>query len=222
MTGLLHDFKVAWRAMVARPAFSLMVIGMLALGIAGNAAIFSLFNGLFLRPFPFPHPERLVDVDETAPQWNLEFVGTSNYDQDLWRKSTQTFEGIAFFTGGGGNLSGEGSVQRVRGAQVTWNLLDVLGLKPALGRSFTAADDKPGAPDILMLSHALWRSAFQADRGIIGRVLKINERPFTVVGVLPRGGGPSGSGRRMDAAAAGFGRKGRAGISQASGGCGRG
>ncbi|MGC4056306.1 MAG: ABC transporter permease [Paludibaculum sp.] len=186
MTGLLSDFKVAWRVMLSHPAFSLMAIGMLSLGIAGNAAIFSLFNGLFLRPFPFPNAERLVDVDETAPQWNLEFVGTSNYDQDLWRRSTQTFEGIAFFTGGGGNLSGEGSVQRVRGAQVTWNLLDVLGLKPALGRSFTPADDKPGAPDILMLSHGLWQSAFQGDREIVGRVLKINERPYTVTGVLPR------------------------------------
>src|SRR5215471_17164898 len=103
-----------------------------------------------------------------AEAWNLEFVGTSNFDQDLWRKSAQAFEGIAFFTGGGGNLSGEGPVQRVRGAQVTWNLLDVLGLKPALGRSFTAADDKPGAPDVLMLSNALWRTAFQADTGIIG------------------------------------------------------
>lgn len=185
MTGLSHDLKVAWRAMVARPTFSLMVIGMLALGIAGNAAIFSLFNGLFLRPFPFSNPERLADVDETAPQWNLEFTGVSNHDQDLWRKSTQAFESIAFFTGGGGNLSGEGSVQRVRGAQVTWNLLDVLGLKPALGRSFTEADDKPGTPDILMLSNRLWRAAFQADRGVVGRVLKLNERPFTVVGVLP-------------------------------------
>lgn len=185
MTGFFHDLKVAWRAMILRPSFSLMVIAMLSLGIAGNAAIFSLFNGLFLRPFPFPHPERLLDVDETAPQWNLEFVGTSNFDQDLWRKSTQTFEAIAFFTGGGGNLSGEGSVQRVRGAQVTWNLLDVLGLKPALGRSFTETDDKAGAPDILMLSNGLWRSAFNADTAIIGRVLKINERQFTVVGVLP-------------------------------------
>src|SRR5215472_3222072 len=108
MNGLSHDLKVAWRSMFARPAFSLMVVGMLALGIAGNAAIFSLFNGLFLRPFPFPHPERLADVDETAPQWNLEFVGTSNFDQDLWRKSTQAFEGIAFFMEDGGNLSGEG------------------------------------------------------------------------------------------------------------------
>lgn len=186
MTGLTHDVRVAWRGMVARPAFSLMAIGMLSLGIAGNAAIFSLFNGLFLRPFPFLEPERLVDVDETAPQWNLEFTGVSNHDQDLWRKGTQAFEGIAFFSGGGGNLSGEGAVQRVRGAQVTWNLLDVLGLRPVLGRNFTEADDRPGAPDILMLSDRLWRAAYHADPAIVGRVLKINERPYTVVGVLPR------------------------------------
>lgn len=186
MTGLMHDTKIALRSMRTKPGFSLMVIGMLALGVAGNAAIFSVFNGLFLKPFPFDHPERLLDVDETAPRWNLKFVGVSNYDQDLWRRSNQTFENIAFFTGSGGNLSGEGAVQRIRGAQVTWNLLDVLHLKPALGRNFTAEDDKPGGPaSVVLISHSLWRQSFRGDPSILGRVLKISERPYTVIGVLP-------------------------------------
>ena len=186
MRGLSHDIKIALRSMRTKPGFSLMVIAMLALGVAGNAAIFSVFNGLFLKPFPFDHAERLLDVDETAPRWNLKFVGVSNYDQDLWRRSNQTFENIAFFTGTGGNLSGEGAVTRVRGAQVTWNLLDVFHLKPALGRNFTPEDDKPGGQaTVIMISHALWRQAFHADPSMPGRVLKISERPYTVIGVLP-------------------------------------
>jgi hypothetical protein len=186
MTGLSHDIKIALRSMRTKPGFSLMVIAMLALGVAGNAAIFSVFNGLFLKPFPFDHPERLLGVDETAPRWNLKYVGVSNYDQDLWRRTNQTFENIAFFTGTGGNLSGEGAVTRVRGALVTWNLLDVFHLKPALGRNFTPEDDKPGGQAaVILISHALWRQSFHADPSIPGRVLKISERPYTVIGVLP-------------------------------------
>src|SRR6185369_11751492 len=146
----------------------------------------SVFNGLFLKPFPFDHPERLLDVDETAPRWNLKFVGVSNYDQDLWRRANQTFENIAFFSGSGGDLSGEGAVQRVRGALVTWNLLDVLHLKPAVGRNFTPEDDKPGGPaTVVMISHTLWRQAFRGDPAILGSILKISERPYTIIGVLP-------------------------------------
>jgi len=185
MAGWLHDVKIAWRSIRMKPGFSVMVIGMLALGVAGNAAIFSVFNGLFLKPFPFDHPERLIDVDETAPQWNLKYVGVSNYDQDLWRNGNQTFESMAFFTGAGGNLTGDGAVQRVRGARVTWNLLDVLHLKPAVGRNFSPEEDKPKGPKVIMLSHTLWRQAFRGDPAIIGKVLKISEQPYTVIGVLP-------------------------------------
>src|SRR5437762_14248069 len=91
------DLKAAWRNLRTRPLFSLMVIGMLALGIGGNAAIFSIFNSLFVRPLPFTDSGRLVDLDETAPKWSLSHVGVSTADSYEWRISNSTFDSIAFF-----------------------------------------------------------------------------------------------------------------------------
>jgi hypothetical protein len=91
MHGLTHDFKIALRNLRTQPWFSLMVIGMLALGIAGNGAIFSIFNSLFLRPLPFPESNRVIELDETAPRWNLKYVGVSNPDAYQWRT------GLVFF-----------------------------------------------------------------------------------------------------------------------------
>src|SRR6185295_17330718 len=124
MSTLVHDLKIASRTLTTKPSFSLMVIGMLALGIAGNAAIFSIFNGLFLRPLPFAQPDRLVDLDETAPKWNLKYVGVSDPDFFAWQKENSTFESMAFFDTRGLNLLVEGqAAQRVRGAEVTREML---------------------------------------------------------------------------------------------------
>ena len=113
-----------------------MVIGMLALGVAGNAAIFSIFDGLFLRPLPFPESERLINLDETAPKWNLHYVGVSQADYYLWRRNNSTFDGMGFFGGSSFNLFDNGTAQRIEGASVTYDLLNVLKLHPALGRNF--------------------------------------------------------------------------------------
>jgi predicted permease len=188
MLGTLqHDLKIAFRATRSKPAFSLMVIGMLAAGVAGNAAIFSVFNGLFLRPLPFAEPDRLVDLDETAPKWNLKFVGLSCPDFYAWREGNKTFDSMAFFDSEGYDLSdGRGGAQHIRGKQVTRDMLDVLRLKPALGRNFLPEEDRHGGPKVLMLGYALWQRMFQGDRTVLGRVLKLNGEPYTVVGVLPR------------------------------------
>ena len=115
MLALTHDLRIAFRNIRRRPSFSLMVIGMLALGVALNAAMFSIFNGMFLRPLPFPESDRIVDLDETAPKWNLANVGVSGPDFDEWRRSNSTFEGMAFFRGPSYNLSDSGAAQRVQG-----------------------------------------------------------------------------------------------------------
>src|SRR6266480_2935755 len=123
MSTLAHDLKIALRTIKTKPGFSLMVIGMLT--------IFSIFNGLFLRPLPFPEPERLVDLDETAPKWNPKYVGVSNPDYNAWRKQNTTFDGTAFFDGVNFNLSGLGQAQRIQGARVTYDLVEVLKHKPS-------------------------------------------------------------------------------------------
>jgi len=184
--GVLGDIRIALRNMRTKPAFSAMVIGMLALGVAGNAAIFSIFNGLFLSALPFREGNRLINLDETAPKWNLHYVGISNPDLYLWRKNNSTFDGMAFFSSNDFNLSDHGVAQRVTGATVTYDLLEVLGLKPALGRAFLPAEDRPKGNHVVMLGYNLWQRMFEGDRNVLGRVLKLDDEPYTVVGVLPR------------------------------------
>jgi putative ABC transport system permease protein len=179
------DLKLACRTLLTRPAFSLMVVGMLAIGIAGNSAIFSIFNGLFLRPLPFAEPDRLVDLDETAPKWNLEYVGVSNRDFAAWSKGNHTFEAMAFFDESSFNLSGKSEAQRVRGARVTRDMLDVLKLRPAVGRDFLDEEDRPGAAKVALIGHGLWQRLFSGDAGIVGQVLQLDNEPYTIVGVLP-------------------------------------
>ncbi len=186
MHGLLHDLKIALRNLRTKLWFSLMVVGMLALGIAANAAIFSIFQGLFLRPLPFAESNRLIELDETAPQWNLTYVGVSNPDLYEWRKSSSTFDGMAFFSRMSYNLSVGGTAQRVDGLQVTRDMLDVLRLKPLIGRDFRPEEDKPGGAKVVLLSSELWQRMFLGDPNVIGRVVKLDEQPFTVIGVLPR------------------------------------
>ena len=185
MHGLTHDFKIALRNLRTQPWFSLMVIGMLALGIAGNGAIFSIFNSLFLRPLPFRESNRVIELDETAPKWNLKYVGVSNPDSYEWRKSNSTFDAMAFFTNVSYNLSDGGAAQRVQGAQVTRDMLEVLRLTPLIGRDFRPEEDKPGGAKVVLLSHGLWQRVFQGDRNVLGRVVKLDEQPYTVIGVLP-------------------------------------
>ncbi|HKX00678.1 MAG TPA: ABC transporter permease [Bryobacteraceae bacterium] len=184
--SLARDLKIAARTLRTKPGFSLMVVGMLALGIGGNVAIFSIFNGMFLRPLPFAEPDRLVDLDETAPNWHLKYVGVSVADYRAWRKENTTFDGMGFFSNNSMNLSGLGQAQRVQGAAVTYDLLDVLKLKPALGRNFTPAEDQHSGPKAVMLGYNLWLRQFHGDPNVIGRVLKLDDEPHPIVGVLPR------------------------------------
>ena len=188
MESFWHDLKVAIRMLAQRPAFSLAVAGMLAIGVAGNAAIFSVFNAMFLRPLPFPGADRLVDLDETAPKWNLTRVGISNPDYDAWQKGNKTFESMAFAdTGGGANLATpDGGSERIKLAAVTKDMLHVLGLKPLIGRDIQAEDDRPKAPAVLLLGYDLWQRQFHGDRNVAGLIVKLSGRPHTVIGVLPR------------------------------------
>ncbi len=187
MSGFWHDCKVAFRTLWTRPGFSFSVILILSLGVAANAAIFSIFNSLFLRPLPFAEPARLVDLDETAPKWNLKYVSINNPDFDNWQRANTTFDGMAFFSTGGANLSdSSGVAQRIATARVTYNLLDVLGLQPVIGRNFLPKEDVPNGPGVAMISYDLWERLFHRDPQIIGRVMRLSEIPHTVIGVLPR------------------------------------
>ena len=182
----LYDLRMAWRNMLRQPGFTLMVAGMLALGIAGNAAIFSVFNGLFLKALPFPDAARLIDLDETAPAWNLHYVGISEPDSFVWREHNTTFDGIAYFSNPSFTLTKTDHPQHIRGAQVSRELLDVLGLKLVLGRNFLPEEDRPKGPHAALLGYGLWQRVFHGDRHALGQPIWLDGEAYQVIGVLPQ------------------------------------
>ena len=186
MRTLLRDIRYALRILWRQKAFSLTVIGLLAVAIAGNTAIFSIYNGLFLRPYPFPDAERLVDLDERAPQWNLEYVGIAYADFHEWRKENRSFSAIGLFRTTDLNYSRRGEARRVDGLLVTHDFASVLQIQPVLGRGFLEEEDRPGGPKVVMLGHGFWQREFGGSPSALGEVLKLSGEVHTVVGVLPR------------------------------------
>ena len=160
MHSVIHDVRYAFRTLFRQPAYALTVIGMLTLGIAGNTAIFSVFNGLFLRPLPFAEPGQLVNFDETAPRWDLEYVGMAYPDFDAWREHNESFQDMAVIDGTAFAVTLRGEVQRITGAEVTHDLAAVLGIRPVLGRNISPEEGRPGGQRVVLLGHGLWQREF--------------------------------------------------------------
>src|SRR5215472_998251 len=173
---LVQDVRFAARTVVRNPAFALVIVLTLALGIGANTAIFSLVNGVLLQPPPYPEPERLVGVwDMTCPKG-----GFLAYQQRL-----QTIDMGAYSSDTGFNLSGSGQAVRLSGSAVSANLMQFLGVRPSLGRWFKAGDEVPGQSRLVILSHALWQTKFAGDPAIVGRTITLDDTAREVVGVMP-------------------------------------
>jgi predicted permease len=180
------DIRYAWRSLTHQRLGSVLVIGMLALGIGSTVAVFSLVNGLFLRPFPFPEPERLVYVNETAPKWNLDQTGVNYHDYAQWRRDQKVFEAIALYDERAFNFATDAGADRVPGAAVTMDFMNVLGLRPVIGRTFTQEEDSPKGPLVALIGEAVWHERFGGRTDVLGKELKLNSRTFTIIGVLPK------------------------------------
>jgi len=183
---LIYDLRMALRSICQKPGFACMVVGILALAIAGNGAIGGAFNSLFLKPLPFADPGRLIDIDETAPKWNLRYVGLSEPDFFAWRAHNTTFDSISFFITPDFNLSQPGPARHISVAKVTPDMLNVLRLKPVLGRNFLAEEDRPKGEKVALLGYGLWQRAFGGDRDVLGRIIVLDDEPYKIVGVLPK------------------------------------
>ena len=182
---LAGDVRFALRQLARQPVHAGSIVLLMALGIAGNAAVFRVFNGLFLKPLPFDRAERLVALDETAPQWNLESVSVAIDDFRIWETSNRTFAAMTAYSDRGGNLALDGSARRVSYIEATHHIDDVLGLEPLHGRFFTEEEDQPGAPRVALLGSAFWEEAFGADPGVIGRPVRLDGVSVEIIGVLP-------------------------------------
>lgn len=179
------EVKQAIRSVWRQPATSMLVIVMLALGVATNTTVFTLVNALFLRPLPWSESERLVYLNERAPTWNLEYTGINYADFDTWRERVRQFEGIALYSDFSFNLSDGTSVERMEGASITHDYLGVMRLRPVIGRGFTAEEDKPGSPRVALISAALWQTRYARSADVLGRAIRINSEPYTIIGVMP-------------------------------------
>ena len=185
MEALLQDLKYGFRVLRKSPGFALMAVLALALGIGANSAIFSVVNGVLLRPLPFSEPSRLVWVFDTQPQ--LATAPSSLPDVFDWKDQNQSFEHLAAFISGGAFLDGGEQTEVVAGALADADLFPLLKVDPILGRTFTSEENKPGDTRVVILSHKLWLRHFNADTSIVGQTIPLSGRSFTVIGVMPAG-----------------------------------
>jgi predicted permease len=180
-----RDLRYALRSLGKSPAFTVVILLTLALSIGANSAIFSVIDGVLLRPLPYPEANRIVRIffhSADYPKFPL-----NPFDFRDFRARNRSFESLAGFTRGDLQLSGTGQPERFTGFQVTAGFFDVLGLRPARGHAFTSNDEIPGNGQKVILSDRLWRHRFAADPNVIGRKITLDSLPFTVAGVMPPG-----------------------------------
>ena len=182
---LVQDARYASRTLNKNPAFTLLAVVTLGLGIGANTAIFSVINGVLLKPLPYGNADRLLLIQQVAPLANAPNVGISIRELYEYRSQLTSFEGLVEFHQMSFDLLRRGEPDRVATGVVSPNFFDVLGIQPRLGRGFVESDDDHGAEAVLVLSHAYWRARFGGDPRIVGQVFEMNDRPHTVVGVLP-------------------------------------
>lgn len=185
MEGLLQDLGYSIRSLRKNFRFTTIAVLTLACGIGITTAMFSFVNGIWLRGYPYRDSQRLVVLRGTNPSRGLADDGLSLPDAYDFRKLSRDFEDMAFFWTDHVSLVGQGDPVRVKGAGVSANLFKTLGVQPFLGRAFSAEEDRPGAKKVVILSYSLWQRLFNGDRNVIGKSLRIEGDPATVIGVLP-------------------------------------
>jgi predicted permease len=181
--NFVRDLQYAIRTLARTPGFAAVIVLTLALSIGANSAIFSVIDGVLLRPLPYPHPERLVRVFFTSRIYRR--FPLNPFDLRDIRARNRSFGAIAGITRNDRQLSGAGRPERLISFSVTAGYFRVLGINPALGREFTTEDELPGRGAQVILSDRVWRTRFAADPAIVGRKITIGSEPFTVTGVMP-------------------------------------
>jgi putative ABC transport system permease protein len=196
--NILTDLRYAIRMLLKQPAFTLTCIGILALGIGANTAVFSVVNSTLLRPLSFPESGRLVAVWETNVKFNSDSVGFSYPEFSELRRDNKVFEKMAFYFRDEFTLSERGETAlHVQGTIASADLFDVLRVRPAIGRKFRSDEDKVDGPPVAIVSHQLWMNRFGGDPNILGRTITLDGKSYEIVGVMPRdfqfpvGGEPS-------------------------------
>lgn len=187
MNRLWQDLHFGARMLWKRPAFTLVAVTALALGIGANTAIFSIINGVLLRQLPYPDPERLVMLWETDPKRGGAQTGFSFPRFTFVREHQQVFAAVAAYTTRSFNVVGPDGPARVQGAHISEDFFHATGVAPALGRAFTPEETQAGAPPVVILGHDLWQNRFGGNPNLVGQSVTSDGRAYSVVGVMPAG-----------------------------------
>ncbi len=182
---LVQDIRYGLRMLRRTPGFTIAALLTLALGIGANTAMFTLVDAVLLRPLPYVEPDRLVTVGDRTPAGYSSNVGFATLID--WRERSRSFEQLALMRGWQPTLVINGEAERLAAVRVSWNYFNMMGVRPALGRSFTEAEDHPDSWRVLLLSDGLWRRRFNADPSVVGRTITMNDREYRIVGVMPAG-----------------------------------
>ncbi|HWB98688.1 MAG TPA: ABC transporter permease, partial [Bryobacteraceae bacterium] len=186
MRELFLDVRYGFRTLWKSPGFTVVAVATMAIGIGGSTAIFSFVDGALLKPLPYADADRIVQVLEKPPGGGRNGISTLNYLD--WQKSNSVFEYMAAKTGGSVALTGINDPIQVRGSRVSAHYFEIFGIKTAIGRTFAEGEDQPGKDRVAILSHALWKSQFASDPGLVGRSILLDGVPHVVIGILPGNG----------------------------------
>ncbi|HYY97584.1 MAG TPA: ABC transporter permease, partial [Pyrinomonadaceae bacterium] len=183
---MLKDIRYSARVLAKQPAFALVAVVTLALGIGANTAIFSVIDAALLRSLPYREPSRLVHLWETKRSRDFERREASYPDFQDWRaQGSPVFEGVAGYASNQFTVYSGGEALRAQGASVTANFFDLLGARAEVGRAFVEGEDAPGASRAVLLGHGFWQRRFGGDRAVVGRTIALDGESYTVVGVMP-------------------------------------
>src|SRR4029450_9346540 len=187
MDTVRHDLVLAFRSIRKNPAYTIVTILTLALGIGANSAIFSVVNGVLLKQLPYPEPARLLFITSQFPGLGFDQFWVSAPEFLEFRERQRVFDDGGAYRAGAVNLGTADQPRRVNSAIVTSELMPVLGVQPLRARQFTRADTLPGAEDVAVLSAEIWQSAFGREESVVGRVIQIDGVPTRIVGIMPPG-----------------------------------
>ena len=182
---ITDQLRQVLRRLGRAPLFTAITLITLAAGIGANTVIFSVLEGVLLKPLPYPHPEELIGVWHTAPGVGIKDLEISPSIYFIDREQNTTFQDIGAYSSDSISVTGAGEPEQVHGLDVTDGTLPLLGAKPALGRLFTREDDSPGTPETALLSYGYWRQKFGGDPNVIGRSIMLDGKPREIIGVLP-------------------------------------
>src|SRR5262250_2985388 len=186
MENLLQDLRYGIRMLIRHRTATVIAVVTLALGIGANTAIFGVVNAVLLRPLPYRDSDRLVMLSTNEDKDGA--LGNAGYETFVdWRERSRSFERMVVIRSWGGVLTGQGEPEVIRGLRVSADYFKLLAAPPALGRDFRVEEDRPDTRFVVVISHELWRRRFNSDPQVVGKQLILNDQPFTVVGVMPRG-----------------------------------